>query len=191
MPEKKYDIVIIGGGVLGLSTARAPLRKYTSASLVLLEKESRLAFHQTGRNSGVIHSGIYYKPGSLKARLCVEGGSEMLDFCRENQVPHKIVGKVVVATRESEIPQLEELLRRGKANGVTGLEIIGPERLRELEPHATGLKALHVPSSGIVDYGAVCASLAAQIQRAGGTLELNTEFQGSADRKSTRLQPSH
>jgi L-2-hydroxyglutarate oxidase len=179
MAKNAYEIVVIGGGIMGLSTAKALLSKFPGSSLLLLEKESRLAFHQTGRNSGVIHSGIYYKPGSLKARLCVEGGREMIEFCREHQVPHEVVGKVVVATREREIPQLEELLRRGTANGVRGLEILGPESLREREPHATGLRALYVPSSGIVDYGGVCSALAGQIQEAGGILKLNSEFFGA------------
>lgn len=176
MPENKYEIVIIGGGIVGLSTARALLQKYPGCSLLLLEKESELAFHQTGRNSGVIHSGIYYKPGSLKARLCVEGGREMLKFCEENQVPHEVVGKVILATRECEFPALEELLRRGKANGVPGLEIIGRDRLKEIEPHASGLKALHVPGTGIVDYRMVCTRLAEQIQKVGGLLKTHTEF---------------
>jgi (S)-2-hydroxyglutarate dehydrogenase len=179
MPENHYEIIVIGGGIVGLATARALLQKYPGSSLAVLEKESKVAFHQTGRNSGVIHSGIYYKPGSLKARLCVEGGREMIQFCRENQIPHEVTGKVVVATLEKEIPPLEELLRRGTSNGVPGLEIIGPERLKELEPHATGIKALRVPGSGIVDYSAVCDQLTQQIQKAGGVVRTNTEFLGA------------
>lgn len=176
MANNSFEIVIVGGGIVGLSTAWALLRKYPGCSFALLEKEKSLASHQTGRNSGVIHSGIYYKPGTLKARLCVEGGREMVEFCRENGVAHEITGKVVVATRESEIPQLEELHRRGTANGVPGLELIGPGRLKEIEPHASGIMALRVPGSGIVDYGSVCQKLAGQIQKMGGELKTQTEF---------------
>jgi len=176
MTENKYDVVVIGGGIVGLSTAKALLEKFPGCSLLLIEKESRLALHQTGRNSGVIHSGLYYKPGSLKARLCVEGGREMIEFCRATQVPHEIVGKVVVATRGNELPALEELLIRGKANGVPGLEIIGPERLHEIEPHASGLKALYVPGSGIVDYRTACVKLSEQIEKCGGQVQTGAEF---------------
>jgi L-2-hydroxyglutarate oxidase len=144
--------------------------------LAVLEKEDRVAFHQTGRNSGVIHSGLYYKPGSLKARLSTEGSGEMVDFCRDNQVQHEITGKVVVATRENEIPLLTVLYERGVANGVKGLEMIGVERLREIEPHASGLKALWVPGSGIVDYAGVCDALVARIQKLGGVLKTGTEL---------------
>ncbi|HJT24646.1 MAG TPA: L-2-hydroxyglutarate oxidase, partial [bacterium] len=179
MAENSFEIVIVGGGIVGLATARALLLKYPGCSLALLEKEKTLASHQTGRNSGVIHSGIYYKPGTFKARLCVEGGREMVEFCRENGVAHEITGKVVVATRESEIPQLEELLRRGTANGVPGLELIGPEGLKEIEPHAAGIKALRVPGSGIVDYGLVCQKLAGAIQKLGGEIKTQTEFLGA------------
>jgi L-2-hydroxyglutarate oxidase len=192
MTDNKYEIVVIGGGIVGLSTARALLEKFPGCSLLLIEKESRLAFHQTGRNSGVIHSGIYYKPGSLKARLCVEGGREMIEFCRVTQVLHEVVGKVVVATQENEFPALEELLRRGNANGVLGLEMIGPERLREIEPHASGLKALYVPGSGIVDYRMVCVKLSEQITKLGGHLQTRAEFyQAVRDGHHWKLQTQY
>ena len=111
-----------------------------------------MARHQSGHNSGVIHSGVYYKPGSLKARLCVAGAAAMVEFCREHGIPHKVCGKVIVATEEEEISRLEDLRRRGEANGLTGLRLIGPEELREIEPNAAGLRALVVPSTGITDY---------------------------------------
>jgi L-2-hydroxyglutarate oxidase len=148
-------IAIVGGGIVGLATAYA-LR---DLGPVVYEKEREVGRHQTGHNSGVIHSGIYYKPGSYKARLCVEGARQMREFCLEHAIPHAICGKVVVATDESELPRLDELGRRATANGVAA-ERIGPERLREIEPHARGIAALHVPGTGIVDYARVARKLA-------------------------------
>lgn len=179
MSGPSFDLCVVGGGIVGLSTSMALLKKFPGRSLVVLEKEKAIATHQTGRNSGVLHSGIYYKPGSLKARLCVEGTREMLAFCRENGVDHEITGKVVVATEEKEFQALEELFRRGTANGVQGLEMIGPDRLKELEPHAAGLKALRVPGSGIVDYVSVCENMRGHIERLGGTIRTATEFLGA------------
>jgi (S)-2-hydroxyglutarate dehydrogenase len=176
MPEKKYQITVVGGGIVGLSAARALLRKYPGCRLLLLEKEPKVAAHQTGRNSGVIHSGLYYKPGSLKARLCVEGGRELLQFCRERGVETRTTGKVVVATREEEIPRLTELYNRGVANGAQGLQVIGPEQLKEREPHASGVKALWVPGTGIVDYGKVSEALGAQIREEGGVIQTGTRL---------------
>ncbi len=126
--------------------------------------------HQSGHNSGVIHSGIYYKPGSLKAKLCVAGAAAMVEFCREHGIPHQICGKVIVATGEEEFPRLEELWRRGIANGLTGLKSIGPEELREIEPNATGLRAIVVPSTGITNYATVCDKYAELISAQGGTI---------------------
>src|SRR5262245_52531919 len=142
----QFDLTIIGGGIIGLATALALVQRYPRLKLGVLEKEDRLATHQTGHNSGVIHSGIYYKPGSLKAQTCVAGAKSLIAFCEEQDIPYERCGKVVVATSQDELPRLEELFRRGTANGVEGLEMIGPERLRELEPHATGIKALYVPT---------------------------------------------
>ena len=133
----QYDLTIIGGGILGLATALKITAAHPSIRLLLLEKEAQLARHQTGNNSGVIHSGLYYRPGSLKARSCVSGRKELIAFCDANDIPYEICGKVVVATSEVELPRLEELHRRGVANGLKGMEIIGPERLKEIEPHAT------------------------------------------------------
>ena len=147
----QYDLTIVGGGIIGLATALKIGRAHTDLRLLLLEKEAELARHQTGNNSGVIHSGLYYRPGSLKARSCVAGRKELMAFCDENGIPYEICGKVVVATTQEELPRLDELQRRGLANGLQGLEIIGPERLKELEPHAIGIKGLYVPETGIID----------------------------------------
>jgi len=152
-------IAIVGGGIVGLATAYA-LR---DRKPVVFEKERSVGAHQTGHNSGVIHSGIYYKPGSSKARLCVDGARRMKEFCREHAIPHEICGKVVVATSDPEVPRLDELQRRAKANGVEA-ERISPERLRQIEPEARGIAALHVPGTGIVDYAAVARTLATAVQ---------------------------
>lgn len=152
-------IAIVGGGIVGLATAYA-LR---DRKPVVFEKERTVGAHQTGHNSGVIHSGIYYKPGSFKATLCVEGAQRMKDFCREHGIPHEICGKVVVATEEAELPRLDELQRRAAANGVPA-ERITPGRLREIEPEARGIAALHVPGTGIIDYIAVAKKLASFVE---------------------------
>ncbi len=167
----QFDLIIIGGGILGLATALTVLRQYPRVKLGVLEKEARLAAHQTGHNSGVIHSGIYYKPGSLKAQTCVSGGMRLAAFCDRYDIPYERCGKVVVATSADELPRLEELHRRGTANGVAGLEMIGPERLREIEPHAAGARALYVPSAGIIDYVRVAEQYAALVQEAGGGIQ--------------------
>jgi L-2-hydroxyglutarate oxidase LhgO len=163
-----YDVAIVGGGIVGLATGYALLQERPGLRLAILDKETELASHQTGHNSGVIHSGIYYKPGSLKAQLCREGVSRLMAFCEAHGIPYQLVGKVIVATEEREIPALEELLRRGTANGVPSLRRIGPEELREIEPGARAVAALHSPSTGIVDYPAVARAIAAEIRAAGG-----------------------
>ena len=164
------SVVIIGGGIVGLSTAKALAEGTPPARPIVLEKEAVLAAHQTGHNSGVIHSGIYYKPGSLKARFTVQGAREMVEFAQAHGIAYEICGKVVVATRPDELPRLEELHRRGSANGTPGLERIGPERLREIEPHAAGLAALHVASTGIIDYVAVARAYADIVRQHGGEI---------------------
>lgn len=169
-----YDITIIGGGIIGLATAIKTADAHPHARLLLLEKESRLASHQTGHNSGVIHSGIYYKPGSLKARTCVAGRRALIEFCDRHAVPYELCGKVVVATSVEELRRLEELHRRGVANGLEGLEMIGPERLREIEPNTTGVKALHVPATGIIDYAKVAEAYAARIRAVGGDIRISS-----------------
>src|SRR5258708_4424750 len=144
MPQPTYDVIIIGGGIVGLAGALEFTKRFPHRRLLLLAKEDRVARHQSGHNSGVIHSGVYYKPGSLKARLCVSGAAAMIEFCREHGIAHNVCGKVIVATTTDEVPRLEELRTRGEANGMAGLRLVGPEELREIEPHAAGLKALVV-----------------------------------------------
>jgi L-2-hydroxyglutarate oxidase LhgO len=177
-----HDLTIIGGGILGLATAFKILQARPGTRLLVLEKEPRLAMHQTGHNSGVIHSGLYYKPGSLKAQSCVSGRKELIAFCDQNAVPYEICGKVVVATSQEELPRLDELHRRGIANGLSGVEIIGPERLKEIEPHASGLKALYVPETGIIDYVKVAAAYAAQIRAWGGEIHTGCKVIDAVER---------
>jgi len=166
---KQYDVAVIGGGIVGTATAMA-LAAHPGLSLVVLEAEDRVAAHQTGNNSGVIHSGLYYRPESLKARNCVEGRKALYRFCEENDIPHDRCGKVVVATSESEIPALEELERRGTANGLDGLRRLGPEEILEYEPHVAGVAGLHVPETGIVDFVAVTEAYAEKVRQAGGEI---------------------
>ena len=170
MTDSRYDVIIIGGGVVGLGVGLEITWRFPAKRVLLLEKEEAVARHQSGHNSGVIHSGVYYKPGSLKARLCVAGAAAMIDFCREHGIPHQVCGKVIVATDEQELPRLEELHRRGEANGLAGLRAIGKEELAEIEPHANGIKALVVPSTGITDYAVVCEKYADVIRSNGGTV---------------------
>ena len=164
------DVVVVGAGIVGLAVAREMLRRWPRLRLVVVDKEDRIAEHQSGHNSGVIHSGIYYAPGSLKARLCVAGGRALVRYCDEHDIPYQLSGKVIVATDPDELPRLDELKRRGLANGVEGLEVIEPERLREIEPAATGIRALYSPKTGIIDYVAVCRSYAADVTAMGGQI---------------------
>src|SRR3984893_1772325 len=168
MTDSRHNVIIIGGGVVGLGVALEITRRFPHLRLLVLEKEDRVARHQSGHNSGVIHSGVYYKPGSMKAHLCVTGAAAMVEFCREHGMAHEVCGKGIVATHAEELPRLEELRRRGEANGLTGLRMVGPEELREIEPHATGLQALVVPSTGITDYAKVCEKYAELISARGG-----------------------
>ena len=170
MTDSHHNVIIIGGGVVGLAVALEITRRFPHLKLLVLEKEARVARHQSGHNSGVIHSGVYYKPGSMKARLCVAGAAAMVEFCREHSIPHDVCGKVIVATHADELPRLENLRQRGEANGLTGLRLIGPDELREIEPHAAGLQALVVPSTGITDYAVVCEKYAELISARGGTI---------------------
>ncbi|HEY7065403.1 MAG TPA: L-2-hydroxyglutarate oxidase [Chloroflexota bacterium] len=165
-----YDLAVIGAGILGLASARELLRRHPRLRLAVLDKEHRIGQHQTGHNSGVIHSGIYYAPGSFKARLCVQGGRELYAYCAEKGIPTDRCGKVIVAADESELPRLDELMRRGQANGVEGLELIGPERLRELEPACVGVRAIWSPNTGIIDYDRVAAAYADDVRAAGGEI---------------------
>jgi len=169
------SFLIIGGGIVGLATALKLLERFPAAKLTLLEKEAGVGRHQSTHNSGVLHCGLYYKPGSLKAKLAVQGIREMVAFCRSHDIPHEICGKLVVATSEAELPRLDELLRRGAANGLTGLRRIERDEMRRIEPHAAGIAAAHVPEEGIVDYLAVCDTMAAEIQKRGGIILTNAQ----------------
>jgi (S)-2-hydroxyglutarate dehydrogenase len=168
-----FDIIVVGGGIVGLATAYRLLERRPAAKLLLLEKESKLAAHQTGNNSGVLHAGLYYKPGSEKARLSVEGLRQMVKFCRQHNIAHDICGKIVVATSPAELPRLDALWERGNANGLEGLRKLAANQIREIEPHAAGIAAIHVPQEGIVDYHAVCEKLGARIRESGGEIRLN------------------
>ena len=168
----RIDVAVIGGGIVGLATAWQLTNRNPRLRIVVLEKEAALAFHQTGRNSGVLHSGIYYRPGSLRASNCRTGKLALEQFCDRYGVAWQRTGKVIVATREAEFPQLEMILERGKQNGVQ-CEMIDRERLRELEPHCAGLKAIHVPEAGIVDYPGVCEMLGSLLRAAGHEIRLN------------------
>jgi L-2-hydroxyglutarate oxidase len=163
------DVLIVGGGIVGLATAYHLTRDFPGRSVTIVEKESQLAQHQTGHNSGVLHSGIYYKPGSLRAVNCRAGKAAMEQFCAAEGVAFEICGKVIVAVSESELPALARIYERGQANGVK-CEMIDRGRLHELEPHAAGIQAIHVPEAGIVDFPAVCQRLAQRIQEAGGRI---------------------
>jgi L-2-hydroxyglutarate oxidase len=174
------DFCVVGGGIVGLAVARELQLRRPGASVVVLERESEVARHQTGHNSGVLHAGIYYAPGSLKARLCVEGMREMYEFCERRGVEHERCGKVIVATDESELSALDELERRGRANGVDGLRRIGRQELGDLEPHVRGVAALHSPVTGIVDFGGVARALADEV----GDVRVSAEVQAIAPRQS-------
>src|SRR2546422_3645647 len=188
--ENSYDIAIIGGGIVGLATARALGERAPGARLVILEKEARLATHQTGNNSGVIHSGIYYKPGSYKAKLCVEGKGLMLDFCSKHGIRVDHVGKVIVATEPAELPRLQTLYERGVANGVP-VEMIEPGQLREIEPHASALRAIRSPSTAIVDYKEVCAAMTRELSARGVTIETRSEERRVGKECRSRWSPYH
>ena len=163
----RADLVVVGAGIIGLATAHRYLADHPGRPVVVLEAEARPALHQTGRNSGVLHSGVYYRPGSAKAELAVAGRTSMVEFCRERGIPHDVCGKVIVATDGAERERLGALAERAASNGVDA-ELIDARRLAELEPHCSGVEALHIPSTGIVDYSAVCAALRAEVEAAGG-----------------------
>jgi (S)-2-hydroxyglutarate dehydrogenase len=180
---ERVDVLVVGGGIVGLATARAIVRDHPGRSVVVVEKEAAVGAHQSGRNSGVIHAGVYYAPGSDKARLCSAGRVSMVEYCREHGIDHAVCGKVVVAADDADRDRLAELERRCAANGVR-VELIGPERLREIEPHVAGVAALHVFDTGIVDYADVCRSLAAEIEEAGVDIRLGCAVRSGSDRAS-------
>ncbi|MDQ3932519.1 MAG: L-2-hydroxyglutarate oxidase [Actinomycetota bacterium] len=173
----RYDVAVVGGGLVGLSTAYQLLRRSPGLGVVVVEKESGLARHQSGHNSGVLHAGLYYQPGSLRARLCVEGKEELEAFALDHGIPFRRLGKLVVALHRDELPRLEELYRRGRINGVAGLRQVGPEEMRALEPHVVGIRALHVPGTGVIDFRRVALALSDEIQAAGADLLLEHEVE--------------
>jgi L-2-hydroxyglutarate oxidase len=188
----RCDVAIVGGGILGLAVARELLQRKPQMSLCVLEREQQVGTHQTGHNSGVVHAGIYYTPGSLKARLCVAGARELYAYCAEREIPHETCGKVILATEASELGRLDELERRGRANRVPGLVRLDAEGIRALEPHAVGIAGLHSPATGIVSFPAVARSYAQDIAQAGGAVVLGCEVRGvSAAARSIRLAHSH
>jgi L-2-hydroxyglutarate oxidase len=168
--DLRIDVAVVGGGLLGLATALALASRGDGLSVAVLEAEERVAAHQSGHNSGVIHSGLYYKPGSLKATLCIAGARALFAFCEEEGIAHERCGKLVVATDPEELPRLDELERRGRANGVAGLRRLRGEEIREIEPHAAGIAALHVAETAIVDYPAVARAYARRVEERGGTV---------------------
>jgi len=173
----RSDVTIIGGGIVGLATAYRLLERQPGRSVTVLEKEDHVAAHQSGHNSGVLHTGIYYRPGSYRAEFCREGKLQMQEFCERENIPFQIIGKVIVATSEEELPRLQTVFERGQANGVR-CSMIGGDELRAIEPDAAGIRAIHVPDAGIVDYKAVCRRLAEKIAELGGTVRLNCRVTG-------------
>lgn len=171
-------VAVIGGGIVGLATALQMRQRYPEAAVLVLEKEDGPGRHQSGNNSGVLHCGLYYKPGSSKARLAVTGIQRMVEFCGRHDIPHDVCGKIVVATCKEESPRLHNLFRRGRANGLEGLKILRGEEIREVEPHAAGIEAIRVPQEGIVDYPAVCRVMAEEIVATGGEVRFSSEVTG-------------
>ena len=174
MPSGTYDIAVVGGGIVGLATAMSLAQRHPRARMLLLEKERDVSLHQTGRNSGVIHSGLYYKPGSLKARFARAGASSMVAFCAEHDIPHEVCGKVIVATHDAELPRLEVLFARGLENGL-GVERISPPEVREIEPHVRCVGGIRVPTTGITDYRRVSAAYRSLFEAAGGDVRFDSE----------------
>jgi L-2-hydroxyglutarate oxidase LhgO len=175
-----YDVVMVGAGIVGLATVRELRRRHPDLRIAVLDKEQEVGRHQSGHNSGVLHAGVYYQPGSLKARLCVRGKQLMEDYATEHGIPFETCGKLIVALDDSELGRLANLLERGTANGVPGLREVGPEELREIEPHAAGVRALHSPGTGIIDFARVTRSLAAGLVEDGVDLLLGHEVTGVA-----------
>ncbi|MGE0687501.1 MAG: L-2-hydroxyglutarate oxidase, partial [Dehalococcoidia bacterium] len=173
MTDYKFDVTVVGGGIIGVATAMRLASSHPKLKVGVVEKEAAVAGHQTGHNSGVIHSGIYYAPGSLKAKNCVTGARDLMAFCDENNIPYELCGKLIIATSDEELPRLDELFRRGTANGVPGLEMIGPERVKEIEPEASAVRGLLSPRTGIIDYTQVTKAYARQLQEHGGTIVFN------------------
>ena len=191
MAHREADLLIIGAGIVGLATALEVTRRFPHLSIMVVEKEDHVAAHQTGHNSGVIHSGLYYKTGSLKARNCVAGAASMKRFCQEQSIPYEECGKLVVATSPEEVPRLEQLHQRGIANGVPGLRMLQREPFREIEPHCEGLAALQVPSTGIVDYTVVAQKYAELVGGAGGEIVFNAKVVGLREDGTANIVETH
>jgi L-2-hydroxyglutarate oxidase len=184
---ERADLAVIGGGILGLSTARALLLRHPELRVAVLEREAELGAHQSGHNSGVLHAGLYYAPGSLKARLCRDGKAELETYMEARAIPFERPGKLVVAVTHDELPRLDALRERAAANGVPGLEVVGPERIREIEPHAAGIRALWSPTTGITDFRRVVAALAADVSAAGGAIETGRAVTGIGGRGAEQV----
>lgn len=189
-PTSECDLAVIGGGILGLAVARELTERRPGWSAVVLERETELAQHQTGHNSGVVHAGIYYAPGSLKARLCVEGARDLYAYCEQRGIPFERLGKLIVARDESELGRLDELERRGRANGVAGLRRVDAHGLREIEPHARGVAALHSPQTGVIDFAAVARAFAGDLEARGTRIELGAAVT-AIDRRGSGLRLAH
>jgi len=173
-----YDFTVIGAGIVGLSTAYKLSLAYPDSAILVVEKEPEVAAHQTGNNSGVIHSGIYYKPGSYKARNCIDGRHQLNQFCEENGIAYDICGKIIVATDEEELPALDRIYDRGVQNEIEGIRMIGQQEMREIEPYVNGIQAIHVPCAGIVDFAGVCRVLAEKLTASGSEIRFNSAVQG-------------
>ena len=182
MNYQNYDIAIIGGGIIGLATAMRLTQEFPRYKIVVIEKEAEVAQHQTGHNSGVIHAGIYYAPGSQKANFCSTGGALLREFCDERGIEYEMCGKLIVAINDDEVPRLEDLFKRGTANGAQGLEMVGKERLREIEPHAAGVKAIFSPNTGIIDYTKVSQAYSVEMREGGADLLTRTKVHEIARR---------
>ena len=189
--SKVYDITIVGGGIVGLATAYKLQNKYPHLTISVLEKETSLAFHQTGRNSGVIHSGLYYKPGSFRASNCVNGRKQLVKFAEEHGIAYDVCGKIVVATHEDELTRLESIRENGIKNGLEGIEVIDTERIKEIEPFIDGIKALWVPESGIIDYKGVTMKLAELIKEINSDSDIITNCEAKHFEKEDRLSVIH
>ena len=186
-PFDHFDIVMVGAGIVGLATARELRTRHPRLRIAVLDKEAGPGQHQSGHNSGVLHAGVYYKPGSLKAQLCVDGKTRMERFAEEHGIPFERCGKLIVALDDSELARLDDLHQRGQANGVPGLRMIGPEQIREIEPHAAGVRALHVPGTGIIDFGAVVRALVADLRADGVEVRFDHEVLGIEQRSEGQL----
>ena len=192
IPAQSFDVIVIGGGIVGLASAYSVLEQNAGLRLVVIEKENTLAAHQTGRNSGVIHSGLYYKPGSLKAQNCQNGYKLLLEFCAKEEVAYEICGKIVVATKTEEFSRLEELAIRGKANGLSRIRHLSESEIKDHEPHCAGRRGLFVPETGIIDYKQMCEKLAVRITALGGEILLGEKIESiSSSLGRQRVSTSH